>query len=130
MKKVLISLLLLACVAGVFAFTCPARSAHVDAVAKDVEHSLNQFADENLKEEKGIGAIGSMVGRLITGPVASTVVDTQLDYHNYVVCSSTTFTYDGETSTVSFGILGRIFTFHQDAVLKYLREKKSTLLGS
>ncbi len=130
MKKTVFITLLLVGVFLLMAFTRPDRQQHCQAVTEQVEKAVNQFSDENMPQNKGLSAIGSAISRVIVGAVTEPLVDSYIDYHNYVVCSTSTITYHGQTKMLSFGMFGNVVTIDKDKILQYLRDAKADIIGS
>ena len=80
--------------------------------------AITKLADRNNQDND----IFSMGLKMLTNLFASSTVDATLDqilnYHNYLICSSTDVTFDGEQHKVSYGILGHVFTLNADDVVR------------
>jgi hypothetical protein len=90
-KLVLLGVVLLVC-AIVLGITNPDKEAHLAAVA--------QHMSEEMAEDVPVagGLIGKVAGELAGG---------SLNYHNYIVCSTTT----RHSELVSIGVLGNVMVF-------------------
>ena len=93
--------------------TCPDRQDHEEAVSNEINTFINQSADN---PSDGWEAIG----RMFASGIAEMAVSQMLDYHNYVLWSVGEVHYAGKTKTVSFGILGHVFTFDADDLQRAL----------
>lgn len=103
---------------AILAVTCPSREDHVQKVSS----VCHEYVEEELQSEgDAIGALSSMF--------ASKLVDMMLQrrmyVNNYLVCSVGKYhDFDGESTTVSFGILGHVFTFDKDDLAERIGKKK------
>lgn len=96
----------------------PNKQEHKEAIKTEVTTAITKLADKNSQDND----IFSMGLKMLTNLFASSTVDATLDqilnYHNYLVCSSTDVTFDGQHHKVSFGILGHVFTLNADNVVR------------
>ena len=97
--------------------TCPDRQEHEEAISNEINTFINQSADN---PSDGWEAIG----RMFVSGIAEMAVSQMLDYHNYVLWSVGEVHYGGRTKTVSFGILGHVFTFDADDLQRALDDMK------
>ncbi|MGI6233297.1 MAG: GYF domain-containing protein [Prevotella sp.] len=106
----------------ILAITNPTAQAHRDTVrehvASAIEQSINTSSDGGFFSQ-----IMGNVGRMVALSVLDEGLDSMLEYHNYVICSKTTFTFNGKTSMASFGILGHIFTADEEELSKKIGDK-------
>ena len=95
----------------VFAITNPGPDAHKEkvkteaakAIDKATESSDNNFFTQSIRSI----AIDEVMNQLF-------------EYHNYIVCSKGTVEFNGKQHTVSFGILGSVYTMNADDMVKAL----------
>ena len=96
----------------------PNKQDHKEAIKTEVTTAITKLADRNNQDND----IFSMGLKMLTNLFASSTVDATLDqilnYHNYLICSSTDVTFDGEQHKVSYGILGHVFTLNADDVVR------------
>lgn len=57
---------------------------------------------------------------MMAGSAIDEVMNQLFEYHNYIVCSSRTVEFNGKQHTVSFGILGSVYTMNADDMVKAL----------
>lgn len=92
----------------------PNKQDHKEAIKTEVTTAITKLADRNNQDND----IFSMGLKMLTNLFASSTVDATLDqilnYHNYLICSSTDVTFDGEQHKVSYGILGHVFTLNAE----------------
>lgn len=79
------------------ALTCPGKEAHVDKIRTTLANAV----EEKNGEDSALGILGA----LFVSKVADVYLDSKLEIDNYVVCSVGKVRMDGETTTLSFGIL-------------------------
>jgi hypothetical protein len=97
---------------AIFAFvllaaTCPNKEQHKDAVMKVVNEMMQ-------KEMKNAPDGTSEYAGTIASGIMDIAFDKYFDVHNYVLFSVGEINFKGKSKTVSFGILGHVFTFNQD----------------
>ena len=56
----------------------------------------------------------------MAGSAIDEVMNQLFEYHNYIVCSKGTVEFNGKQHTVSFGILGSVYTMNADDMVKAL----------
>lgn len=57
---------------------------------------------------------------MMAGSAIDEVMNQLFEYHNYIVCSKGTVEFNGKQHTVSFGILGSVYTMNADDMVKAL----------
>ena len=102
----------------IFAFTNPGADAHKDKVRTEVGKAVDQATStsDNNFFTQGIRSIAKMMA----GSMMDQAMDQLFEYHNYIVCSKGTVSFDGKEHTVSFGILGKVYTMNADDMVKAL----------
>lgn len=98
----------------VFAITNPGPDAHKEKVkteaAKATETSDNNFFTQSIRS----------IAKMMAGSAIDEVMNQLFEYHNYIVCSKGTVEFNGKQHTVSFGILGSVYTMNADDMVKAL----------
>jgi flagellar biosynthesis/type III secretory pathway protein FliH len=98
----------------VFAITNPGPDAHKEKVkteaAKAIETSDNNFFTQSIRS----------IAKMMAGSAIDEVMNQLFEYHNYIVCSKGTVEFNGKQHTVSFGILGSVYTMNADDMVKAL----------
>lgn len=102
----------------VFAITNPGPDAHKEkvkteaakAIDKATETSDNNFFTQSIRS----------IAKMMAGSAIDEVMNQLFEYHNYIVCSKGTVEFNGKQHTVSFGILGSVYTMNADDMLKAL----------
>ncbi len=104
----------------IFAFTNPGADAHKDKVRTEVSKAVDQATttSDNNFFTQGIRSIAKMMA----GSMMDQAMDQLFEYHNYIVCSKGTVEFDGKQHTVSFGILGKVYTMNADDMVKALED--------
>lgn len=103
---------------AIFAITNPGADAHKEKVrteaSKTVEKAVgstdNNFFSQALRS----------VAKMMAGSVMDEAMNQLFEYHNYIVCSTGSVEFNGKQHTVSFGILGNVYTMNADDMVKAL----------
>lgn len=116
--KIILALLVI--ILLIFAFTNPGAEAHKAKVRTEVGKAVDQATatSDNNFFTQGIRSIAKMMA----GSVIDQAMDQLFEYHNYIVCSKGTVEFDGKQHTVSFGILGNVYTMNADDMVKALED--------
>lgn len=105
---------------AIFAITNPSADAHKEkvrteaskAVEKAVGSTDNNFFSQALRS----------VAKMMAGSMMDEAMNQLFEYHNYIVCSTGSVELNGKPHTVSFGILGNVYTMNADDMVKALEE--------
>lgn len=105
---------------AIFAVTNPSADAHKEkvrteaskAVEKAVGSTDNNFFSQALRS----------VAKMMAGSMMDEAMNQLFEYHNYIVCSTGSVEFNGKQHTVSFGILGSVYTMNADDMVKVLEE--------
>lgn len=103
---------------AVFAVSNPGADAHKDKVRTEVGKAIEKAtstSDNNFFTQ----ALRS-VAKMMAGSVMDEAMNQLFEYHNYIVCSKGTVEFNGKQHTVSFGILGAVYTMNADDMVKAL----------
>ena len=103
---------------ALFAITNPSADAHKEkvrteaskAVEKAVGSTDNNFFSQALRS----------VAKMMAGSMMDEAMNQLFEYHNYIVCSTGSVEFNGKPHTVSFGILGNVYTMNADDMVKAL----------
>lgn len=103
---------------ALFAVTNPSADAHKEkvrteaskAVEKAVGSTDNNFFSQTLRS----------VAKMMAGSMMDEAMNQLFEYHNYIVCSTGSVDFNGKPHTVSFGILGNVYTMNADDMVKAL----------
>lgn len=103
---------------AIFAVTNPGADAHKEkvrteaskAVEKAVGSTDNNFFSQALRS----------VAKMMAGSIMDEAMNQLFEYHNYIVCSTGSVEFNGKPHTVSFGILGNVYTMNADDMVKAL----------
>lgn len=103
---------------ALFAITNPGADAHKEkvrteaskAVEKAVGSTDNNFFSQALRS----------VAKMMAGSMMDEAMNQLFEYHNYIVCSTGSVEFNGKPHTVSFGILGNVYTMNADDMVKAL----------
>lgn len=116
LRKIILGLIVLLFL--VFAITNPGLDAHKEkvkteaakAIDKATETSDNNFFTQSIRS----------IAKMMAGSAIDEVMNQLFEYHNYIVCSKGTVEFNGKQHTVSFGILGSVYTMNADDMVKAL----------
>lgn len=100
------------------AVTNPGADAHKEKVRTEVGKAVEKATattDNNFFSQ----AMRS-VAKMMAGTVMDEAMDQLFQYHNYIICSKGTVEFDGKEHTISFGILGKVYTMNADDMVKAL----------
>ena len=103
---------------AVFAVSNPGADAHKEKVRTEVGKAIEKAtstSDNNFFSQ----ALRS-VAKMMAGCVMDEAMNQLFEYHNYIVCSKGTVEFNGKQHTVSFGILGTVYTMNADDMVKAL----------
>ena len=103
---------------AVFAVSNPGADAHKEKVRTEVGKAIEKAtstSDNNFFSQ----ALRS-VAKMMAGGVIDEAMNQLFEYHNYIVCSKGTVEINGKQHTVSFGILGTVYTMNADDMVKAL----------
>lgn len=103
----------------VLAITNPDRRQHTDAIARAFTEAFDNEMDKSGISDSALGEIGNIIADRMT----ASMVDQLLDYHNYIIFSKSTITIVGKSYTVSWGLLGRVFTVSNDRLSQKLEKR-------
>ena len=114
--KIVIGLIIF--ILAIFAITNPSADAHKEkvrteaskAVEKAVGSTDNNFFSQALRS----------VAKMMAGSMMDEAMNQLFEYHNYIVCSTGSVEFNGKQHTVSFGILGNVYTMNADDMVKAL----------
>lgn len=114
--KIVIGLIIF--ILAIFAITNPSADAHKEkvrteaskAVEKAVGSTDNNFFSQTLRS----------VAKMMAGSMMDEAMNQLFEYHNYIVCSTGSVEFNGKPHTVSFGILGNVYTMNADDMVKAL----------
>ena len=103
---------------AVFAVSNPGADAHKEKVRTEVGKAIEKATStsDNNFFSQALRSVAKMMARGVMD-----VAKNQLfEYHNYIVCSKGTVELNGKQHTVSFGILGTVYTMNADDMVKAL----------
>ena len=103
----------------VLAITNPDRRQHTDAIARAFTEAFDNEMEKSGISDSALDEIGNMIADRMT----ASMVDQLLDYHNYIIFSKSTITIVGKSYTVSWGLLGRVFTVSNDRLSQKLEKR-------
>lgn len=103
---------------AIFAVTNPGADAHKEKVRTEASKALEKAVgstDNNFFSQ----ALRS-VAQMMAGNMMDEAMNQLFEYHNYIVCSTGSVEFNGKQHTVSFGILGNVYTMNADDMVKAL----------
>lgn len=110
--------------------TCsnPDKDTHVKAINEEINDAVPKMIDSGDNDDpimQGIKAISKM----LIGDVTRPVLDSLLDYHNYLLWSKTTVSIDNKDKTVSYGFLGNVWTIDSDDIIRAMETGSNSVTG-
>ena len=121
MKNFLLFILILVFIAGVCVVSCPDKEAHSDAIMETVNNLIDDRMSEGITEENE-KTFALFASSLVSG-VSNIVIDSRLTVKNHFLFSIGKVTFDGESQTVSIGILNHVFTDIDDNLKKEIEKR-------
>lgn len=118
-RALIVGIIIAVVVLVVLAITNPDRRQHTDAIARAFTEAFDNEMDKSGISDSALGEIGNMIADRMT----ASMVDQLLDYHNYIIFSKSTITIVGKSYTVSWGLLGRVFTVSNDRLSQKLEKR-------
>ncbi len=110
---------------GALAVTNPSREDHRMAVKKQVNLLIDKTGQDGL-DANDIFSMGMRtIAKMISGSVVDVAFDSFFEYHNYILFSKGTVSYDGQDHNVSFGILGKVYTLNADDIVKAVQSNSA-----
>lgn len=114
--KIVIGLIIF--ILAIFAITNPSADAHKEKVRTEASKAV----------EKAVGSTDNnffsqafrSVAKMMAGSMMDEAMNQLFEYHNYIVCSTGSVEFNGKPHTVSFGILGNVYTMNADDMVKAL----------
>ena len=104
--------------------TCPGEEKHRQTVVDEIAEAAQRENIWQSKDNDLLGAFGETLGNMLVAQFADAVVGQFMRVDNYVIFSVGKIRYGGETKTVSFGILGHVFTFDADDIGKAMEKEQ------
>ena len=101
------------------AVSCPDKQRHKDAINQEVSSAVTNTL---------VGKVGNwaVMGNLLVTKVVDMVLDSNIDMHNYLVCSVTTAEYNGKQRVLSVGALGNVWVLFDREQLQKVIEQQGT----
>jgi len=99
------------------AISCPDEEKHKAIIKEKITLALEKSAGRNANLF-GVGV--GMVRSLMEEPIVDEIINDLIDFHNYVIFSSTTINTEGKDRNISYGAFGRVFTMNEDDLSRYI----------
>lgn len=103
-----------------FAFTCPNKEDHKEALKAAIIEQLNQEADSSSDDVFSIGV--GILRRMMQEPVVDATLNQVLTVHKYIVFSKGSVSVGGHEYTVSIGLLHKVFPVNNGELTKVLKD--------
>lgn len=126
MKKIIAAVIIVGVVL-LLAITCPDKTAHQEAIRDSISQAYNDKVNESMSEKDASDQLVqgfAMLGNMFVDRIVESVLDTRLSVKNYVLFSVGTVYIDGDSKTVSFGILNNVFTYDKEDIKNLIDERK------
>ena len=115
---------LLACIVGIllialFSSTCPNKKKHTEAIKSEITSVIDKIQENNDKQD--LFSMGfDLIAKTVTSNLVNTILDQSLQIKSYILFNKGVITFNGEEHTVSYGLLGHVFTVGDEDILKAL----------
>ncbi|WP_314786931.1 DUF4339 domain-containing protein [Segatella buccae] len=115
---------LLACIVGIllialFSSTCPNKKKHTEAIKSEITSVIDKIQENN--DEQDLFSMGfDLIAKTVTSNLVNTILDQSLQIKSYILFNKGVITFNGEEHTVSYGLLGHVFTVGDEDILKAL----------
>lgn len=121
-KALLICVLI---ILALFAITNPGKNAHKEAIRTELGNIIDRASESDGNDFFSQGF--KMMTSMFASNMLNSVIEELFEYHNYILFSKGTVDFNGETHTVSFGILGSVYTINADDVTKALEKGNGSI---
>lgn len=110
MKKNYLALTIVGVVLIVAILTNPNQDRHKEAIKNRLTTQMQKSMKESLsKTDNGWEQVGQAIGLMLGNAIIDKVLDNFVSTDNYLVCSTTKITWNGETKIVGIGAFGNVF---------------------
>lgn len=107
-------------------FTNPSKQTHKDII----KERLSKVIDHQMTENSNVFAAGmAILGQLIANGVIETAMNNLLEYHNYLLYSTTSIEWNGRSHTTSYGFMGHVFTVDADDIIDLIELQQGNFFG-
>ena len=103
---------------AIFAVTNPSEEEHKEKVRTEVSKAIEKAVSttDNNFFTQALRSAAKMMADNVMGEAMNQL----FEYHNYIVCSKGSVEFNGKQHTISFGILGKVYTMNADDMVKAL----------
>ena len=100
----------------VLALTNPSEEEHKAAIKTEVRATVDSITDgsDGSLFTQGIQIFAKAMANNLTGNILNEL----FEYHNYIIFSKGTVRLDDSSHTISFGILGKVYSINSDDIIK------------
>lgn len=123
-KKIIFSVVSLAC--GVVMWqamrnTCPPREQHLQAVTDVVQRTVDRIFEERVQIPEESRQLAEYLSSTVIPQAVEKLTRQKIDVRDFGVFSlGQVSTSDGDSTPVSLGIFGKVFTFSEDDAYDYI----------
>lgn len=117
---------LLACIVGIllialFSSTCPNKKKHTEAIKSEITSVIDKIQENNDKQD--LFSMGfDLIAKTVTSNLVNTILDQSLQIKSYILFNKGVIALNGKEYTVSYGLLGHVFTASDEIILKILQK--------
>lgn len=103
---------------AIFAVTNPSEEEHKEKVRTEVSKAIEKAVSttDNNFFTQALRSAAKMMADNMMGEAMNQL----FEYHNYILCSKGSVEFNGKQHTISFGILGKVYTMNADDMVKAL----------
>lgn len=103
---------------AIFAVTNPSEEEHKEKVRTEVSKAIEKAV--NTTDNNFFTQALRSAAKMMADNVMGEAMNQLFEYHNYIVCSKGSVEFNGKQHTISFGILGKVYTMNADDMVKAL----------
>lgn len=123
-KKMAFSVVSLACALVMWQAmknSCPPREQHLRAVTDVVERTVDRIFEERIQFPEESRQLAEYLSTNVIPQAVQKLTEQRIDYKNYGIFSMGNIEQqNGETTPVSFGLFGKVFTMGEEDAYEYL----------
>lgn len=125
-KKIAFSIVSFAC--GIVMWqamkaTCPPREQHLQAVTDVVERAVDRIFEERITMPEESKELAEYLSTSVIPQAVAKLTEQRIKVTSYGVFSmGTVYDMSDETTPISLGVFGRVFTFSEDQAYNYIND--------
>ena len=106
--------------------TCPPKEQHLRAVTDVVERTVDRIFEERIQFPEESKQLAEYLSQKVIPQAVKELTKQKIDFKNYGIFSMGNIEQaDGESTPISIGVFGKVFTVSEDMAYEYLNEALS-----